>query len=72
MLSESERKILDIVSKQLLITKGEIAAKLGKSHLDGDSTVLNRLVELGYVEKVESLGTCFVVTQAGIRASNGE
>ena len=72
MLSDSERKILEMMSRQLLVTKSEIAAHLGKTVLDGEQYSVNRLVEIGYVEKVESLGVCYVITQAGIRAMKQE
>lgn len=68
MLSESERKIMEILSKQLLITKGEIILQLEKEKLNGADTSLHRLRNMGYVDKVESLGTCYVLTQAGQRA----
>ena len=68
MLSESERKIMEILSKQLLITKGELMMQLEKEKLNGAETSLGRLRNMGYVEKVESLGTCFVLTQSGQRA----
>jgi len=64
MLSESDRKLLEILSKKHLVTKGELKFK---EH-DGVDLNLNRLIELGLVEKVESLGTAFVITQKGIRA----
>ena len=72
MLSDSERKILEFLSRQLLVTKAEIARMLGMSHLDGEQYSVNRLVDMGYVEKVESLGTCYVITQNGIRAIKQE
>ena len=68
MLSESERKIMEIMSRQLLITKGELVMQLEKEKLNGADVSLNKLKNMGYVDKVESLGTCFVLTQAGHRA----
>jgi len=68
MLSESEKKIMEILSKQLLITKGELIMQLEKEKLDGADVSLNKLRSMGYIEKVESLGTCYVLTQAGQRA----
>lgn len=72
ILGDSERKILEMMSRQLLVTRSEIAAHLGKALLDGEQYSVNRLVDMGYVEKVESLGTCYVITQAGIRAMKQE
>ncbi|MEM5812710.1 MAG: hypothetical protein QXN71_01555 [Candidatus Aenigmatarchaeota archaeon] len=72
MLSEPERKVLELVSKQLLVTKGEILNFLNKEKCNGTDVILQRLRDSGYIEKVESLGTCFVITQRGIRAIKGE
>ncbi len=72
MLTDSEKRILELMSRQLLVTKAEIASHLGKAVLDGEQYSVNRLVDMGYVEKVESLGTCYVITQAGIRAVKGQ
>ena len=66
MLTESERKILDIIAAQQLITKGELKIKLGKEN--GGDVGLQRLKEMGYIDTVESLGNCFVITQSGLRA----
>jgi hypothetical protein len=68
MLTEQEKRVLEIVSKQLLITKGEIRSLLSKERADGTEIMLQRLRDGGYIDKVESLGTCFVITQRGIRA----
>ncbi len=67
MLTDTDKKILEILSKQLLITKGELVTQLSSHNLDGAEMSINRLRELGYIEKVESLGTCFVITQKGMR-----
>ncbi len=71
MLSETERKVLEIMSKQLLINKGELVSKLEQSGINGSGLNLGKLLEMGYVEKVESLGICYVLTQAGQRAAKG-
>jgi len=73
MLSEQEKRVLDVVSKQLLITKGEIMSLLNKERANGGTDLtLQRLRDSGYIDKVESLGTCFVITQKGIRAVQGQ
>lgn len=72
MLTEQEKRILEIVSKQLLITKGEIMSLLNKEKVNGTDLMLQRLRDAGYIDKIESLGTCFVVTQKGIRAVQGQ
>lgn len=72
MMSEVERSILELASKNLLVTKEEITRHLSRGDYDGTSVSVNRLQELGYIDKVESLGTAFVITQKGIRAAKCE
>ena len=69
MMSDVERKILELASKNLLITKEEIARSLNRNDYNGTSTSVSRLQQMGFIDKVESLGTSFVITQKGIRAS---
>jgi hypothetical protein len=72
MLTERDRKVLEIISKQHLITKIELARSMGKDEYDGASLNVNRLMEMGYVDEVQSLGTCLVITQKGMREITGE
>ncbi|RKX98132.1 MAG: hypothetical protein DRP54_08500 [Spirochaetes bacterium] len=72
MLSEMEKRILRILSQNLLLTKSELARKLDKDEYDGTHASVSKLMELGYIEEVESLGTCLVITQKGMRALRGE
>ena len=72
MLSDQEKRVLEVVSKQLLITKGEIMSFLNKDKANGTDITLQRLRDAGYIDKVESLSTCFVITQKGIRAMQGQ
>lgn len=72
MMSEVERRILELAAKNLLITKEEIARMLDRDSTNGASVSVSRLQGMGYLDKVESLGTAFVITQKGIRASKGE
>ncbi len=51
------------------IIQEEIARSLNRNDYNGTSTSISRLQELGYLDKVESLGTSFVITQKGIRAA---
>lgn len=67
MLTDIEREILNIMSNQLLITKTELAIKLSKES-NGINVCIDRLREMGLIDKVESLGICYVITQKGIRA----
>ncbi len=70
MLSDVERRILELLSKQLLITKGELTVQLNRERHNGSDISIHRLREMGYIDKVESLGTCLVITQKGMRALN--
>jgi hypothetical protein len=72
MMSDVERRILGLAASNLLVTKEEIARALNRDEFDGTSVSVGRLEELGLLEKVESLGTAFVITQKGIRAAKGE
>lgn len=68
-LSEVDRKLLEILAGQLLVNKTELARKLGSNGIDSS---LGKLMSMGFVDKVESLGICYVITQQGIRAMKGE
>lgn len=71
MMSDVERRVLGLASKNLLVTRGEIARMLNRDEHNGTDVCVSRLQEMGFIEKVESLGTAFVITQRGIRAANG-
>jgi len=68
-LSEVDKKVLDILAGQLLVNKTELARKIGSN---GVGTSLDKLMGMGFVDKVESLGVCYVITQQGIRSMKGE
>ncbi len=68
MISENDRKILEIISKSHLVTLGELGTRLGTNGPNGAATSISRLIELGLVNKVESMGNCIVITQKGMRA----
>lgn len=72
MMSDIETKILELASKNLLVTKEEIARMLNRGEYNGTDTSVARLQEMGFLDKVESLGTSFVITQKGIRAAKGQ
>ena len=72
MISENEKRILELASKNLLITKEEITRTLNRNDWNGTDTSVGRLQEMGFLDKVESLGTSFVITQKGIRAAKGQ
>ena len=71
MLTDTEQKILDILKTRHVITKGELVMQLSKKGLNNNSVNVERLTQMGYIDKVESLGTCIVLTQKGLRAIEG-
>jgi hypothetical protein len=68
MLSDVEKRILELLSKQLLVTKSELIVQLNREKHNGSDISIHRLRDMGYIDKVESLGTCLVITQKGMRA----
>lgn len=68
MLSDVEKRVLELLSRQLLITKGELIVQLNSEKHNGSDISIHRLREMGYIDKIESLGTCIVITQKGMRA----
>jgi len=64
-MGDIEKQIFDLVCKQLLVNKKELVSRFKAS--GGLETGLSRLIDMGYIDKVESLGTCYVATQKGIR-----
>ena len=68
MLSEAEKRILKLMSEKLLITKAELIMSLEKEKHNGAEMSIQRLKNMGYIDKVESLGNCLVLTQQGQRA----
>ena len=71
MLSELEKQILEHMSKNLLTTKAELISKVNGNGGNGAELGIQRLKNMGYIETVESLGTCLVLTQSGQRALKG-
>jgi hypothetical protein len=67
MLTMVENEILNIMSKRQLITKSELAIQLQKDNHNGVENAVQRLKDMGYIDTVESLGNCLVITQSGIR-----
>ena len=65
MMGELEKQIFELVCKQLLVNKKELVSRFKAT--GGLETGLSRLIDMGYIDKVESLGTCYVATQKGIR-----
>ena len=67
MLTDLDMKVLTVMSKQLLLRKSEISQMANLVDSSGVDVTIGRLSDLGYVEKVESLGLCYVITQKGLR-----
>jgi|GEM_PF-783568 predicted transcriptional regulator len=72
MLGATERKILEFLFSRHLTTKGEIISQCSAESNDGVDVSIGRLMDSGFIDKVESLGTCFVITQKGIREMKGK
>jgi len=64
--------VLEIMSKRQLITKSELSVQLKKDNYDGVDMAVQRLKDMGYIDNVESLGNCLVITQSGIRTLQSE
>jgi len=68
MLTERDMMVLKIMSSNLLLTKTEIAYQLSQDGLDGAEEILRKLRDMELVQRVESLGTSFVITSKGQKA----
>lgn len=67
MLTEMDLKILNILKIRHLITKSELIIQLNREGINGNLANIEKLTDMGYVDRVESLGTCIVITQKGMR-----
>lgn len=65
VMGEIEKQIFELICRQLLVNKKELITRFKST--GGLETSLAKLIDIGYVDKVESLGTCYVATQKGIR-----
>lgn len=68
MLTEKDLKVLKIMSSNLLLTKTEIAYQLTQDGMDGADETLRKLRDMDLIQRVESLGTSFVITSKGQKA----
>lgn len=68
MLTERDLKVLKIMSSNLLLTRTEITYQLSQDGLDGADEVLRKLRDMDLVQRVDSLGTSFVITSKGQKA----
>jgi len=71
MINENEKKILELLNKRHLMTKGEITTTLNGESMDGVEVTMGRLRDRGLIENVQNLGNCIVITKKGIQAING-
>ena len=72
MLNMNEKRILEILRKSHLITKGELMSILEKESMNGTEGLLGNLKSRGFIDHVHNLGNCLVITKQGMRALKGE
>ena len=66
MITDSEVRLLEILSKQLLAKPHELIDAFGED--DGVMKTIQKLEAMDYVKIVEPIGEkCFVITQKGTR-----
>ena len=68
MLNINEKRILEILDKNHLMTRSELSSTMEKENLNGTETIINRLKDRGLVDNVQNLGNCIVITKSGMRA----
>lgn len=65
VLSEAEKKVLEIVSQRKLITKQEVNSLLEPHGFTSKDVNLSRLAENGFMQLVEGMGTVLIATKKG-------
>ena len=69
MLGDEERKVLEIISRHLLMRKEELMSALKKEGFDDGASVPNHLISMGYVKFVDAVGSpCYTITHDGMKA----
>lgn len=68
MLSGTEKQILEFMQDRLLTTTGEISTHLSQSSNGASAASIKKLMDFGYVQAIQSMGNCYVITQRGLRA----
>ena len=68
MLNNEERRVLEIIDGKLLITEKELISVLERENINEADYAIKKLRDDGFIDRVESLGTCIVITQKGMRA----
>ncbi len=74
MLSGTEKQVLEFLQNRLLTTVGEISSHLNKQGqpANGSAASIKKLMDFGYVQALQSMGNCYVITQRGLRALKGQ
>jgi predicted HTH transcriptional regulator len=67
MLNTNEKKILEILEKRHLVTKSELMSILDGERMNGADVSVSRLKDRGYIEQVQNLGNCLVITKEGLK-----
>ncbi|RLJ07475.1 MAG: hypothetical protein DRP12_02115 [Candidatus Aenigmatarchaeota archaeon] len=65
-MNELELKLLKLMAERTLLTTPELKNLLGEEN--GLDLALASLRQQGYIEKIESLGICWIVTKRGLQA----
>lgn len=68
MLNMNEKAILELLSKRHLITKSELLSVIQKESMNGGEASVGRLKDKGFIDHVQNLGNCIVITKLGIKA----
>ena len=72
MLGEREKRVLEIISKHLLMRKEELKRALESEGFDDGTSIANKLADLGYVKFVDAVGSpCYTITQTGMKVLKG-
>ena len=75
MLSGTEKQVLEFLQNRLLTTSGEISSyvnKQGQPSNGATAASIKKLMDFGYVQSLQSMGNCYVITQRGLRALKGQ
>ncbi len=68
MMNTNERTILELLEKRHLVTKSELMALLARENVNGADVSVGRLRDKGFIDSVQNLGNCLVLTKRGLRA----
>lgn len=68
MLNNNEKKILEILEQRHLVTKSELMTMVDKENINGADVSIGRLRDKGFIDQVQNLGNCLVLTKMGLRA----